>query len=437
MKKKYLNINVYEAWLKRIEYISKKFDHLIIAFSGGKDSGVLLELVQHYYEKNNLKNKISVYHLDYEGGYTHTIDYIDRMMWKNKKFDYYHLCMPISASSGVSMYQATWMPWDPAKKEIWVRERPKKSIHLENHPFDFFQVGMSDYKFQTKFCKWLHEKQKAHRTAILVGIRAQESLNRFHAVTRDSTFSMFGTIPYSKRITPKIFNFYPIYDWKTEDVWTANTKFNWDYNRLYDLFYYAGVPLKQMRVANPFHQCGIDSLKLYRIIEPDTWCKLLGRVNGANFSAIYGGTKAVGFRHLTLPDGHTWRSYTNFLLKSLPDKTKDIYMKKFKASKKYWLEQGGALPVTVVDQLLKTPLSFEILGSPNNNRKYKEDYLVIRFTEYPDEVDIKSFRLVPSYKRMCITILKNDTSCIYMGYSQTKNELQLKEEMCKKWHQLI
>ncbi|EMF0618163.1 DUF3440 domain-containing protein, partial [Enterococcus hirae] len=41
--------------------------------------------------------------------------------------------------------------------------------------------------------------------------------------------------------------------------------------------------------------------------------------------------------------------------------------------------------------------------------------------------------LVPSYKRMCITILKNDTSCRYMGFSQTKDELQKKEEAIRLW----
>lgn len=46
---------------------------------------------------------------------------------------------------------------------------------------------------------------------------------------------------------------------------------------------------------------------------------------------------------------------------------------------------------------------------------------------------LKSFRLVPSYKRMCITILKNDTSCRYMGYSQTKDELQKQKVAIKQW----
>ena len=48
-----------------------------------------------------------------------------------------------------------------------------------------------------------------------------------------------------------------------------------------------------------------------------------------------------------------------------------------------------------------------------------------------------NFRLIPSYKRMCITILKNDTSCQYMGFGQTKDELQKKKEAMKKWETFL
>ncbi|ENZ5627692.1 DUF3440 domain-containing protein [Enterococcus hirae] len=39
----------------------------------------------------------------------------------------------------------------------------------------------------------------------------------------------------------------------------------------------------------------------------------------------------------------------------------------------------------------------------------KTDNHKIKFYDCPDDVSIKHFRLVLSYKRMCITILKNDT----------------------------
>lgn len=94
-------------------------------------------------------------------------------------------------------------------------------------------------------------------------------------------------------------------------------------------------------------------------------------------------------------------------------------------------ENWGALLENVIDELEELGSDFERLGPPTNKRKYKQRYEVIRFKDYPDDVPIKNFRLVPSYKRMCITILKNDTSCQYMGFGQTKDELQKNKRQWK------
>lgn len=438
MGKIFCKQNVLEAFMERMEFVFSHFDHIIVAFSGGKDSGLLLELLNLYYM--GLKKpsvRISVYHIDYEGNYQYTIDYVSRCVGKYPYFDYYHLCMPISASCGVSMHQSTWMPWDPAQRDLWIKEMPPNAISLEHHEFDFFEMGMSDYLFQTKFGKWLHRKNRASRTAVLVGIRAQESLNRYHAVTRDGYATCFKGIGYSTRISENIYNIYPLYDWTVDDVWTANYKYGFDYNKLYDLFYLAGVSPADMRVANPYHICGVDSLKLYRAIEPNTWGKLIGRVNGANFGAIYGGTKAMGYKNITLPKGHTWKSYTEFLLNTLPEKTADIYRKKFDASLYYWLERGGALPLRTVEELERMGIKMERLGKPKGNRRYKTEYEMVRFFTYPDRVYSRDFRLIPSYKRMCITILKNDTSCKYMGFGQTKDELQKQKEAMEAWQNIM
>jgi predicted phosphoadenosine phosphosulfate sulfurtransferase len=325
------------------------------------------------------------------------------------------------------------MPWNPEERDIWIKTTPDNAISIDNHDFDFFEIGMSDYIFQTKLSKWLHDKNYAHRTAVLVGIRAQESLNRYHAVTRGNDSTTFEGISFSTEVFPDIYNFYPLYDWSVEDVWTANCKYGFDYNKLYDVFYLAGVPLAQMRVANPFHICGVDSLKLYRAIEPNTWGQLIGRVNGANFGAIYGGTKAMGYREASLPKGHTWKSYMKFLLDTLPEQTGDIYRRKFETSFNYWMEKGGALPLKTIKELVNVGVKMERLGKPHGNRKYNGEFELVRFYEYPDEVNIKDFRLAPSYKRMCITILKNDTSCKYMGFSQTKDELQKQRKAMEEW----
>lgn len=142
---------------------------------------------------------------------------------------------------------------------------------------------MWDYEFQLRFAAWLHEKKKAVRTACLVGIRTQESYNRWRTIYGGLKQQLYHKYQWSSRIANDVYNLYPIYDWKTTDVWTANGKFGWDYNRLYDLYYYAGVSLERQRVASPFISEAIESLRLYKVIEPDTWGKMIGRVNGVNF----------------------------------------------------------------------------------------------------------------------------------------------------------
>ncbi len=53
--------------------------------------------------------------------------------------------------------------------------------------------------------------------------------------------------------------------------------------------------------------------------------------------------------------------------------------------------------------------------------------------EYLDDIDIQEFREIPTYKRMCICILKNDHSCKYMGFALTKREREIKDMITKKY----
>ena len=42
--------------------------------------------------------------------------------------------------------------------------------------------------------------------------------------------------------------------------------------------------------------------------------------------------------------------------------------------------------------------------------------------DYLDDIDIAEFKEIPTYKRMCICILKNDHVCKYMGFALTKKK---------------
>lgn len=438
MSKIHIKPTVYQALQKRLAYVFAEFDNIYVSFSGGKDSGVLLSLTLQYMREHGITRKIGVMHMDYEAQYTATTDYVTRQMTANQDLiECYWLCLPMSVPCTTSMHQSAWIPWNPDERDIWVRDMPDHPgvINLDNHAFDFYQPGMIDYTLQDKFAYWYARRHGGGKTCALVGIRTQESLSRYAAIVH-KTKSWKGHI-WTTALGKNGCAAYPLYDWTVDDIWTANGKFGFDYNKLYDLMYYAGVKPHDMRVASPFLGAAQDSLNLYRIIEPQTWGRVLGRVNGANFTAIYGASKAMAFNKISLPQGHTWKSYLDFLLETLPEETREKYLEKFNSSLNYWLEKGGALRKETAEELRAAGAPCEYLGEPSRNVQYTGEMEQVKFTAYPDDLpNITDFKAVPSYKRMCICILKNDYACKYMGFGLTKLDMQRRKAALDKYRNL-
>ena len=426
-----LRKNVYELTQRRLENIFAEFDNIYVSFSGGKDSGVLLNLCIDYIRTHNLNRKIGVLHLDYEAQYKMTTEYVDRMLSQNRDIlDVYRICVPFKVTTCASMYQTYWRPWEESMRDLWVRRMPEGCYSVKDFPF--YDPDMWDYEFQFKFCEWLHRRKKARRTCGMVGIRTQESLNRWRTIYRENVYSKFMGLKWTKKLYDNIFNVYPIYDWQTTDVWTANGKFGWDYNRLYDLYYKAGISLDRQRVASPFISPAQESLHLYRAIDPNTWGRLIGRVNGVNFSGIYGGTSAVGWQSVKLPEGHTWESYMHFLLSTLPESTRNNYLEKLSVSIDFWRRKGGCLSDETIQKLKNAGI--EITVMPDTN--YKTTKKPVRM-EYLDDIDIAEFREIPTFKRVCICILKNDHACKYMGFALNKSERERKEKILEKYKDIL
>ena len=87
-------MNVYEAAMQRIDFVFNEFNNVFVSFSGGKDSGVLLNMVLDYMRKNGITKKLPVYYMDYEGSYAHTEQFIKRMVENNADLiDLYWVCL--------------------------------------------------------------------------------------------------------------------------------------------------------------------------------------------------------------------------------------------------------------------------------------------------------------------------------------------------------
>ena len=151
---------------------------------------------------------------------------------------------------------------------------------------------------------------------------------------------------------------------------------------------------------------------------------MLGRVNGVNFAGLYGNSAAMGWRAVRLPEGMTWKKYLFFLLDTLPEGTRNNYLDKLEVSVRFWREKGGCLSRETIRKLKGLNVPFELVGAS----RYRTAKLPVRM-EYLDDIDLPEFRELPSYKRMCICILKNDHCCKYMGFSPNKQEQERRQKM--------
>ena len=403
-------------------------DNICVSFSGGKDSGVVLNLAIE--EARKRKRKIGVVFIDLEAWYKKTEEFINRMIFNNLDvLEPYWICLPMKSDNSLSYFEPFWIWWERGKEDIWVRPMPQNEyvINLNNNKLDFYKENMTFEDFVKEFGNWYG---KGEKTACLLGIRANESLNRYRAIVMDKT--KYKNKNYSTLVKNETYNFYPIYDWTVDDIWTYNGKFEKDYNHLYDLFYKAGISIYKMRVDEPFGDTCKAGLNMFKVIEPETWFRVANRVSGANMGALYNHNKIMNSNY-TLPKGHTWKTFTEFLLDTLPKDTADNYRVKFYKFAKYWEEVGCGLPENEI-KILEEKYSDKIINTHQFNNRGKKDKEVIVFKDIVDEIpelDTKSELL--TWKRMAMCIIKNDYLCRRLNFGITKDLTKRQSELLEKY----
>ena len=437
MKRKYNSSkNVYDAANERLDFIFNNFERVYLSFSGGKDSGVMLNLCIDYMRRNNITDrKLGIQIMDNEANYDLSLEFMHRILQNNRDIlDIYWCCLPITLPCTVSAYAIDWQCWGERDKERWIRPMPEYDyiVNFENHKelgMDFFEEDMSYDHFWDGFAEWYSQGK---RTANLIGIRTAESLNRFRAILNEDKETLHGMM-WTKKNTEHVYNCYPIYDWRTEDIWTSNAIFEWDYNKLYDIFYKAGVPVGSMRVASPFMSEAKSSLNLYRVIDPHVWARLCARVQGANFMVTYG--KQLNYRNIKLPEGHTWKSFVKFLLDTLPQEAAENFKMRFIQSIKYWGRVGRGLRKEIIDELDQHGIKYKLNGYTRHGSQTLKRVII---KTPPDHLDMLSCHNsdVTSWKRFAVTILKNDHTCKYMGLAPTKDQAKRQREIMEKYKSL-
>jgi predicted phosphoadenosine phosphosulfate sulfurtransferase len=383
--KKRIGIDVLQAARDRVRYAFDHFEAIYVSFSAGKDSSVMMHLVMD--EAIKRKRKVGILLIDLEAQYKLTIQHAEQMfdMYADH-IELYWVCLPLKLRNGVSNYEPNWCAWDPDRKVDWVREMPERNgVISDFNYFDFFQPRMEFEEFIELFAVWY---SKGRETAAFIGIRSDESLNRFRTIAIWDKGMHMGK-RWTTEVIDGVYNVYPIYDWHVNDIWRYHAHFpNKPHNGVYDRMHLAGLSPPQMRLCQPYGDDQKRGLWLYHLIEPRTWGKVVARVNGANSGASYvqESGNISGYNRISLPPGHTWKSFCNLLLATMPEITRTHYLERFQSWLHGWHKRGYRK------------------GIPD---------------EAPRELEKKYW--APSWRRLCKVLLRNDWWCKGLGMQQPKS----------------
>ena len=233
MRREYLGQDVYSAFLTRMVFLFEEFDNIYVSFSGGKDSGLLLNLALDFQRKNDPGRRLGLFHQDFEAQYTLTSEYVARTFQRLAgETEPYWVCLPMATRTAVSNYEMFWYPWDPDQQDRWVRPMPQAPyvVNLQHNPIATYRYKMHQEDLAKQFGRWYRRAHGGGKTVCLLGMRAAESLQRYSGFL-NAKYGYKGRC-WISQMFQGVYCASPLYDWSHGDVWHANCIFGYDYNKL-------------------------------------------------------------------------------------------------------------------------------------------------------------------------------------------------------------
>ena len=197
------DIDVVTAARQRIKNVFSNGVPVYLSFSGGKDSIVLADLTYKLIQAGEINpSQLTVLFVDEEA----IFDSIEATAkaWRKKvllagaKFQWW--CIEVKHFSCLNELSSdeTFVCWDRRKRDVWVRQPPPFAIR--NHP-----------QLRSRIDNYQSFLPRVTMDGIMItGVRAAESIQRlqYMAALNMGAKGITGTN-----------TIYPIYDWKTADVW--------------------------------------------------------------------------------------------------------------------------------------------------------------------------------------------------------------------------
>jgi len=282
--KAYSSTNVYDAAFSRAVNMFKEGHRIVVAFSGGKDSTAVFELMYAAAVYVGIL-PLEVWMRDEEIMYPGTYEYAERIA--NRKGVKFHWL--IAGEPEVNVFNREnpywWVFDDRLDPDQWMRKPPEFAKRTK-------ELSIYNVVNPTSF-----PPPPGKLLCVTMGVRASESRKRNMMIHRSGgavsgmTSSKAKTWEADGRNREKEIHFRPIYDWTTKDVWFAIKEKGWDYNKAYDAFTLYGVKREQQRIA-PVTVKGVPLLKVAYGAWPEWFQRLNVRLPGVILGAKYG-KKAV------------------------------------------------------------------------------------------------------------------------------------------------
>ena len=293
---------VYEAAKERLNYIFDEFEDVYVSVSGGKDSTVALYMTLEVAKERG--RRIGVFFLDQEFEYQATIDLIRKWMHL-PGVDGYWLQAPMKMYNANSPTQPYVEIWAPERKDTWMHPLEPGAIHENFCDSDRFHPTMA------AFVDYMQDKT-GRLSCGITGLRAEESFNRFRAVTAGISYK---DITWGRKNDHTV-TFHPFYDWTFRDVWKYINDNNIEYNPIYDKYYQLGLPITEMRVSNLIHEYTMNRARFIQELEPETYEKLTLAIPGLATTAKF----EEDFIPKSLPEAFvSWKEYRDYLLEHIVD----------------------------------------------------------------------------------------------------------------------
>ncbi|WP_104990877.1 phosphoadenosine phosphosulfate reductase family protein [Deinococcus sp. NW-56] len=380
---------------ERMRTIFERFDHVSVSFSGGKDSTIVLNLALEAARELG-RTPLDVVFYDEECIYTENIDYVRRVA-ADPDVALRWICVPVKHRNACSSESPVWYPWAPEDRPLWVRELPPEAI-TEIPGYDYTDPAT---RLSIPEVSGLLFPPTLGNVVQLLGIRADESLIRRAAVSRRVVDNYIvkdrGGYGGANDVqhAGNVWKAYPIYDWRTEDVWLAPKRLGWDYCRVYDLLDQIGFTPGKQRLAPPFGEEPMQRLDQYHQCEPALWDRMLSRVPGAQTAKRYSRTELYAFGEIPeKPPGLTYEEWLRDLVTAnFPEKEAAQVSKGIRAHlRMHYRKTADLLAPTVDHPLTGYSWAFFVKMAMRGNFKQRRQPNIGRKTPEQFQKDLAKYR---------------------------------------------